>query len=88
MLYVDRQGASFPIGCMLPRIVRLSREQREVGVKQIVKLPTRNKYAVSGIKEIYERIYKKRKTHAIARAFAANTSSLLIEKLRKSFKVE
>ena len=46
VLYVDRQGASFPIGCMLPRIVRLSREQREVGVKQIVEQPARNECQV------------------------------------------
>jgi len=28
VLYVDRQGASFPIGCMLPRIFRLSSETK------------------------------------------------------------
>ena len=46
VLYVDRQGASFPIGCMLPRIIRLSCEQREVGVKQIVEQPARIEYTV------------------------------------------
>ena len=49
VLYVDRQGASFPIGCTLPRIAGLSSERREVDAKQRVKQPARLEHAVSGI---------------------------------------
>ena len=47
VLYVDRQGASFPIGCMLPQIARLSsvakggRRQADSGTTYPERIPSR-----------------------------------------------
>ena len=70
-LYVNRQGASFPIGCMLPRIESLSSEQREVGVKQRVELPalnsTESRVAISSLLETMTATMVRTPTASISR---------------------
>ena len=78
VLYVDRQGASFPIGC-LPRIARLSsgtkggRRQADSGTTCPEQIPSQQD-------ECYrERIYNIKESEARGRVFAPNRNSLITQ---------